>query len=112
MSKSNNARYVSKVDFVKILSRKTGYTQEDIKNVVNAIDDALEDVLCEATEESPIEVMISQRIKITNYYRKPTYRRDPISGELYECSGRFRTKASFFGRLKCVDPIIMSKEED
>ena len=55
---------ITRDEFIRRLSEKSGYYMKDIKNVVQAMDEVVFDALCEATVDDDVQIQIVTGIKV------------------------------------------------
>ena len=80
-------------DFVKKISKKTGYAQKDVKEVLNTVSEVALDLLREGTT-----VNIVPSITLEARYVAESTKRNPRTGETVLVAAHKRPKAKF-GKL-------------
>ena len=67
---------MTQVDFIRLMSTKTGHTNKTIKEVLDGLGDALFEVV---TQED--QVVLGHAVKVSGVRKAPRNARNPITGE-------------------------------
>lgn len=89
MEKFNNS------DFVKLVSKETGYAQKDIKAVLEAVSDVALDII--SRDDA---VVVFPGLTLTATYVPETTRRNPRTGEAVLVQPHHKPKAKFGAKYK------------
>ena len=85
---------MTKVELVKVVADKTGFTQKDVKAVMEAV----QEVVFATLKEDEIKLM--DGITLSAVYKEATVKRNPQTGEPINVSARYAPKAKFGTALK------------
>lgn len=96
---------IRKKDFVRQLSAETGYAQQDVMNVLNAVDTVAANMLREATSNAEanetVELKLCQGITLLAKWYNSRTGKNPLGGE-YKVPARYMLKARFSSGLTDV----------
>lgn len=67
---------MTQVDFVRLMSTKTGHTNKTIKEVLDGLGDALFEVVAQEDQ-----VVLGHAIKVSGVRKAPRNARNPLTGE-------------------------------
>ena len=85
---------MTKTELVKVIAGKTGFTQKDVKTVMEAIQEVV------FTTLKDDEVKLIDGITLSSVYKEASTARNPQTGEPIEVAARYAPKCKFGKAIK------------
>lgn len=85
---------MNKVELIKVIADKTGFTQKDVKTVMEAVQDVV------FTTIKNEEIKIMDGITLTSVYKEATTARNPMDGSVVNVPAKYAPKAKFGKAIK------------
>ena len=85
---------MTKVELVKVVADKTGYTQKDVKAVMEAV----QDVVFATIKEDEVKLM--DGITLSAVYKEATTARNPMDGSIVNVPAKYAPKCKFGKAIK------------
>lgn len=87
--------HITREEMIKRLSEKTGYYQKDVRNVLNAMDDAVLEAFNEVTDDEEISMQLVEGIKCGCKIVKSRERINPATQQPIICEPTCKPFAKF-----------------
>lgn len=85
---------MNKTELVKVLADKTGFTQKDVKTVM----ETLQDVVYSTIKDEEVKLM--DGITLTSVYKEATTARNPMTGATVKVAAKYAPKCKFGKAIK------------
>ena len=85
---------MNKVELIKVVAEKTGYTQKDVKTVM----EALQDVVFSTIKEDEVKLM--DGITLSAVYKEATTARNPMDGSTVNVPAKYAPQCKFGKAIK------------
>lgn len=85
---------MNKTELVKVVAEKTGYTQKDVKAVMEAVQEVVYSTI--KTEE----VKLMDGVTLTSVYKEATTARNPMTGATVDVPAKYAPKCKFGKSVK------------
>ena len=85
---------MTKVELVKVVADKTGFTQKDVKAVMEAV----QDVVFATIKEDEVKLM--DGITLSAVYKEATTARNPMDGSIVNVPAKYAPKCKFGKAVK------------
>lgn len=93
-------RNISRDDLVDKLNETSGYYKKDLKAVLHALEDVLEDYLSETTLEEPVQIQLLPGIKICGRLVPERERVDPRNQDPVVCEATIKPGTTYSSVFK------------
>lgn len=85
---------MTKTDLVKVVAGKTGFTQKDVKAVMEAV----QEVVFTTLKDEEIKLM--DGVTLSSVYKEASTARNPQTGEIVAVDARYAPKCKFGKAIK------------
>lgn len=87
---------MTKTELVKVVAGKTGFTQKDVKAVMEAV----QEVVFETLKDDEIKLM--DGVTLSAVYKEATTARNPMDGSVVNVPAKYAPKCKFGAAIKKV----------
>ena len=91
---------ITREDLIRDLSKKSGYTMQDIRHLLHCMDDVVIEKLCEVTPDNEIAIQLVQGVKVVCEPIQERARKDPRNQNDIVCRPTCKVKAKISKDLK------------
>lgn len=116
MKEKGNVLSISKMEFIKLVSKRSKATQYVTENVLEAMQEVLTDLFQDVEQYDKIKVRVSKDIQMGAVMRRATRRRIPNTGEMVDvpekCEPYCKFLSSFLDAVRETNPTYKFDGED
>lgn len=100
-------KVIRKKELVQAISKKTGFAQPGVLEVLNTMDEAAAELLAAAARDGEeASIRLGRGMSLTCVWQEPAERRNPKTGEKFMAPGKYKVKAKMTGVLRDINDFI------